>query len=93
MQAFRDTDRKQAVLAGIEAHVCVYQTAVDLKQKGFEVEVVADAVSSRTAENRRIGLEKIKQAGCGVTGTETVLFELLKKAEGPAFKEILKIVK
>lgn len=93
MHEFQNSDRKQVVLAGIETHVCVYQTAVDLKQMGCEVEVAADAVSSRTAENRRIGLEKMKQAGCGVTGTETVLFELLKKAEGPEFKEILKIVK
>lgn len=86
-------DRKQVLIAGIEAHVCVYQTAADLVCVGYEVQIVADAVSSRTAANKRIGLEKMRGAGATVTSTETALFELLRVATGPEFKEILRIVK
>ncbi len=93
MEALRATGRRQVLLAGIEAHVCIYQTAVDLSQKGYHVEVVADAVSSRTAENREIALMRLRDAGIPLTSVEMALFELLKVAEGPAFKEILAIVK
>lgn len=86
-------NRQQVLIAGIEAHVCVYQTAVDLLRLGYEVQVVADAVSSRTAENREIGLERVRSEGASLTSTETALFELLKVAEGAKFKEILNIVK
>jgi nicotinamidase-related amidase len=85
--------RCQVLLTGIEAHVCLYQTTVDLVASGYEVHVVADAVSSRTAENRDIGLQKMKDAGASMTSVETVLFELLRVAEGYRFKEILNIVK
>jgi len=85
--------RKQALLAGIETHVCIYQTSLDLLSQGYEVQVVADAVASRTAENKDIGLEKTKSEGASLTSTETALFELLKVAEGEKFKEIIKIVK
>jgi nicotinamidase-related amidase len=85
--------RCQVLLTGIEAHVCLYQTTVDLVASGYEVHVVADAVSSRTAENRDIGLQKMKDAGASITSVETVLFELLRVAEGYRFKEILNILK
>ena len=85
-------NRPNMLVAGIETHVCVYQTAADLVGLNYDVQIVADAVSSRTAENKQIGLEKCKQAGAGLTGTETVLFELLKIAEGDKFKKIIKIV-
>ncbi len=85
--------RRQVLLTGIEAHVCVYQTTVDLVASGYEVHVVADAVSSRTAENKDIGLQKMKDAGAGITSVETALFELLRVAEGPRFKQIISIVK
>lgn len=85
--------RKHVLLAGIETHVCVYQTAVDLISMGYEVQVVADCVSSRTLENKTIGLEKIKTIGATLTTMEMVLFELLRTAEAPKFKEIAKIVK
>ena len=85
--------RCQVLLTGIEAHVCLYQTTVDLVASGYEVHVVADAVSSRTAENRDIGLQKMKDVGASITSVETVLFELLRVAEGYRFKEILNIVK
>jgi nicotinamidase-related amidase len=85
--------RKQVLVCGIECHVCVYQTAMDLKEAGYEVQVVADAVSSRTAENREIGLNLMRQMGIAITGTEMALFELLKIAEGEKFKAISSIVK
>ncbi|MFP3896438.1 MAG: hydrolase [Anaerolineales bacterium] len=85
--------RRQILLAGIEAHVCVYQTARDLLARGYEVHVIADGVSSRTAENRRIALERMQADGAHLASTEMVLFELLQRAEGPTFKEILNIVK
>lgn len=93
MQRLRRSGRRDVVVAGIETHVCVYQTVADLLAEGFRVEVVADACSSRTAENKQIGLERCRRAGAAVTSVEILLFELLKAAEGPLFKEILKIVK
>jgi len=93
MQELRALNRKQILLAGIETHICIYQTAMDLISLGYEVEVVADAVSSRAGENKRIGLEKIRDGGGRLTSTETALFELLKVAEGEKFKGILQIIK
>ena len=93
VQALKVSNRNQVLIAGIETHVCIYQTAVDLVDLGYEVQVVTDAVSSRTAENKEIGLQKMRDAGISFTSLETALFELLKFAEGEQFKEILKIVK
>lgn len=93
MQALRESKRKQVLVTGIETHVCVYQTSVDLLGMGYEVQAVADAVSSRTQENRRIGLDRIQQAGGSVTSTEMALFEMLKEAKGDKFKGILRAVK
>lgn len=92
-QALLATERKQALLAGIEAHVCVYQTARDLVAEGFAVEVVSDAVSSRTAANRQLGLARAQTSGADVTSVEMALFELLGTAAAPEFKDLLKLVK
>lgn len=93
MEQLQTVKRKQVLIAGIEAHICVYQTAAALVDQGYEVQVVADAVSSQTKANRKIGLERIRNAGASLTSVETALFELLKVAEGEKFKEILKLVK
>lgn len=85
--------RRHVVLSGIETHVCVYQTALDLIDNGYNVYLVADAVSSRTPENRQIGIEAMKKAGAHVTSTEMVLFELLRTAADPKAKDFFKIVK
>ena len=85
--------RKQVLLTGIETHVCVYQTALDLMAAGYEVHVVADAVGSRTPRNRRIAIHKMADAGAQITTAEMALFEMLGSAEHPAFKQVLKIVK
>jgi nicotinamidase-related amidase len=91
--AMEASKRKQVLLTGIEAHVCVYQTALDLLSGGYEVQVVADCVSSRAPFNRDIGLNRICAAGGSATSVETALFELLRVAKGDKFKEISKIVK
>jgi nicotinamidase-related amidase len=93
MKNLEAVNRKNMVVVGIEAHVCVYQTAADLIDQQYDVQVVADAVASRTPENKQIGLEKCKDAGAGLTSTETVLFELLREARGDRFKDIIQLVK
>jgi nicotinamidase-related amidase len=85
--------RKEVIILGIECHVCVYQTATDLIHHGYNVHVVADAVSSRTKENSDIGIEAMKNSGAHITGTEMLLFELLGSANDAKFKEIYKLVK
>jgi nicotinamidase-related amidase len=93
MDRLRRFNRKNVLLAGIETHICVYQTALGLIHEGYHVEVVADACASRRPENNQIGLYKASNGGAEITSVETALFELLKIAKGPVFKEILKIVK
>jgi nicotinamidase-related amidase len=93
MKELKAVNRQNILIVGVEAHVCVYQTAADLVNLNYDVQVVADAVDSRTLENKQIGLEKSKAAGAGITSTEIALFELLKIAKGDKFKEIIKIVK
>ncbi len=85
--------RRHVVLLGIETHVCVYQTVLDLIDNGYNVYLVADAVSSRTPENRQIAIDAMKSAGAHVTSTEMVLFELLRTAADPKAKDFFKIVK
>jgi nicotinamidase-related amidase len=88
-----DLKRKQVILCGIETHVCVYQTAVDLLRKGFSVDLIADAVSSRTPENKQIGINRIAAEGINISCTEMVLFELLRTAEHPEFRNVAKLIK
>jgi len=92
-QELEAQSRRQAIVLGIETHVCVYQTVLDLISHGYDVHVVADAVSSRTAENRSIGLALMQEAGAHITSTETVLFEIMRTAADPKFRDIYKIVK
>ena len=84
---------KQILLTGIETHICVYQTAVDLLSLGYEVHVLVDAVASRLPENKVIGLERIKMHGGICTSVEMALFEIMKHAKTPGFKEIIEVIK
>jgi nicotinamidase-related amidase len=84
--------RDQALLCGVESHVCVSQTAIDLLEAGLEVQVPLDAVSSRTEENKRVGLHKMERAGAVLTSVEASLFELLGKAGTDEFKRIQKLI-
>jgi nicotinamidase-related amidase len=86
--AVEATGRDQVILVGMETHVCVFQTARDLRQSGRHVLVPEDAVISRTLDNTRIGLRLMEGAGAVATSTEAVLFDLLRVAGTPAFKAI-----
>lgn len=87
------TGKKQIVLTGMETHVCVLQTCTSLLKEGYTVHLVRDAVCSRTRENFSAGIEFMRDAGAVITGTETVLFQLLEKAGTPEFKAIAKRIK
>jgi nicotinamidase-related amidase len=84
---------RQILLCGIEAHVCVNQTAHDLLALGLQVHVLADCVSSRTSENRQVGLEKMMRSGALPSSTELALFELMRDARHEQFKAIQKLIK
>jgi nicotinamidase-related amidase len=81
------------IVAGIEAHVCVLLTALDLLARDLRVSVVADAVCSRRAANLEVGLAQARQAGAVVTATETVVFQLLGRADTDAFRELSKLLR
>lgn len=86
-------DHVHFLVAGIETHICVYQTVRDLLDEDFEVEVVSDAVSSRVEANTELGLNKMIQLGATLTSTEMCLFEMLESAEHPKFKEISQLIR
>jgi len=92
-EKLRSGGRQQILVCGLETHICVYQTVRDLLADGYHVQVVADAVSSRTAGNRQIGLDRMARLGAHLTSVEMALFELLGKAGTPPFKEIARLVK
>ncbi len=83
-------NRKQVVLMGIEAHVCVLQTAFDLKKKGYVVFVVADAIGSRHEKDYKIALKRYQQNDIALVTKEMVFFECLRDAKNPQFKELSK---
>ena len=87
------TGKKQVILCGIEAHICVYQTALDLLEKGYEVTLVKDASASRNKFEFKTGVELMKQAGVKISCVEIVLFELLKSSKNPNFKEVQALIK
>ena len=84
--------RDQVLVCGIETHVCVNQTVLDLLGSGSEVHVAEDAVGSRFADSKRIGLHKMEQAGAVLTSVETALFELVRRAGTEEFKAVQKLV-
>jgi len=92
-KALEALKRRQVLIAGIEAHICVYQTAMALFRAGYEVQVVGDCVSSREPENKLVSLFKMGAAGVSPTTMEMALFELLRVASGDKFKQISNIVK
>jgi nicotinamidase-related amidase len=84
---------RQVLLCGIEAHVCVNQTAHDLLARGYQVHLLTDCISSRTEQNRQIGFEKMRQSGALPSSTEMALFELMRDARHEQFKAIQKLIK
>ncbi len=92
-QQFLAIGRTTFVVAGMETHVCVYQTVRAMVARGLRVHVPADACVSRVKENWRTGLSLMERAGAVITSTETVLFDLVKRAEGENFRALTKLVK
>ena len=86
-------ERRQIVVAGVETHVCVYQTVTDLVAAKLDVTLVADAVSSRTPENREIALRRMTSDGANLSSTEMVLFELLGVSATDEFRAISRLIK
>ena len=81
------------MIGGIEAHVCVLQTAIDLESQGFEAFVVTDAVGSRSKASRKLALSRLEKAGVDVVDSEMVLFEWMERAGTPEFKQLQALVK
>lgn len=86
-------DQTQIVLAGMEAHICILQTALSLKQMGKQVFVVEDAIISRNAANKANAIARMRSAGCIIVNTESVVFEWLGNANHPAFKDVSKLIR
>jgi nicotinamidase-related amidase len=93
MEQLKASHRAQVLIAGVEAHVCVYQTVTDLISRGFDVNIVADAVTSRSPVNREIALQRMVSEGAKLTSTEMCLFELLINSGTQEFRDISRLVK
>jgi nicotinamidase-related amidase len=93
LELLEEAGRKKIVVVGMETQVCVYQTVLDLLEKGYAVFVPRDAVISRTRENWEVGLALMREAGAIITSTETLLFQLLQKAGTPEFKALQPLFK
>lgn len=92
-RAIKDNEPENILLYGIETHICIAQSAIDLKAAGYQVFVVADACSSRTERDHLLGLERLRYENIGIVGVEAALFELTRTAKHPAFKQISSLVK
>lgn len=90
---FNNIGKSTFLVAGIEAHICVYQTVSELLHEKSNVEIVVDAISSRTLANKEIAIDKMKSLEATVTSVEMALFELMQTAEHPHFKEISRLIK
>ena len=93
MDGLQQLDRSQVLLCGMETHVCVLQTCMELLDQGRKVHVAADAICSRRAQDSEVALAQMRQAGATVTTTEAAIFQLLEKAGTPEFKDLLNIIK
>lgn len=85
--------REQVIIFGIEAHICVLQSAIDLTNKGYSVCVVVDAIGSRSNENKEIALKRLEQEGVLLSSVESILFELCKDSKNGGFKSISSLIK
>jgi len=92
-EQINNSGKKEAVVAGIESHVCVYQTVHDLLSQGFGVTLVSDAISSRIKENKSVGIQRMVSEGARLSSLEMILFELLETAENDKFRAISNLLK
>lgn len=93
LNAIKKHESSQIIVVGMETHVCVLQSVLDLIDLGYDVFVVADGVGSRKEDNKQLGLERMKQAGATIVSTEMVMFEWLERAGTKLFKECLPLIK
>lgn len=93
LRKHREHGRSQMVVAGMEAHVCVGQTVLDLLGDGFEVLVVADAIGSRSADVRQLALDRMARGGAQIVSHEMVAFEWLERGDAPEFKDLIEVIK
>lgn len=84
---------KQVIVCGIEAHICVAQTVLDLLSEGFEVHLLVDCITSRKPESKQVALNRLTQAGAVQSNLEMALFEMMKTADSPQFKAVQKLIK
>lgn len=91
-QVIESSQKRQIIITGMEAHICVLQTAIDLQQAGFSVFVVEDAIASRVESNKRNAIERLRQAGVIVSNTESVIFEWLGDAKHTHFKALSHLI-
>ena len=89
----KEQERETVLVAGIEAHVCILQTVLDLLEAGYQPIVVEDCISSRRKAEKNVAVERMRQEGARVTTAESILFEMLRKAGTDEFKEISRLVK
>jgi len=92
-ETLKELGAQTLILTGLEAHICIIQTALEGLNNGYRVCVVGDAISSRRVKDKAISLERMIQSGVTIVSTEMLIYEILKKAGIPEFKEALKIVK
>ncbi len=93
VKAITESNAQQWLVCGIEAHICLYQTALGLLSRGYEVEVVTDCISSRSKANIDLALKKLQDNGASLTSVEMCLYELVKDARKEEFKRILSLIK
>ncbi len=93
LEGLASLGRRQVLLCGVETHICVSQTALDLTHLGYQVHVAADAVSSRTLEKHKLGMERLRDSGVLPCAAEAAVYELLCEAGTPAFKSLLPFIK
>jgi nicotinamidase-related amidase len=93
MDTLNKIGKKQILVSGIESHICIYQTTAALIDMGYEVHIVNDAVASRDYKNKKLALKKMERMGAIMTCVEMALFELMKTAEHPKFRDISRIIK
>jgi len=93
MEKIETSTKRFVLLAGIEAHICLVQTAIDLKERGYRPVIVEDCVASRNPENKRIAITRLQQEGVMISSAESLLFELCRVAGTDSFKAISKLVK
>jgi nicotinamidase-related amidase len=92
LEAITEVKRTQIILTGMETHICILQSALDLQQQGYQVFVVEDAVSSRSTKNQENAFHRMRQAGVIISNVESIVFEWLGNAKHPEFRSLSKLI-